>query len=183
MSLRFPVFLLLLVIVPQFAFSQPPALQRVREQFLGMDATGKDALSLYVSLKKYDLSKSPVLLAYRGACSAASAGAVSGVWDKLSYFNQGKDELEKAVRLDPQDPEIRFLRLATQLNAPSFLGYSGDVSTDKSFLLKKLTSIPGDSPNAYLYVRICRFMLAQAKPDATARRILEQNILKFNTDH
>ncbi|MFN8135695.1 MAG: hypothetical protein U0Z17_10920 [Bacteroidales bacterium] len=34
---------------------------------------------LYKSLEKYDLSKDPLMLAYRGAASAASAGTVSGV--------------------------------------------------------------------------------------------------------
>ncbi|MEI8046502.1 MAG: hypothetical protein WCI92_03915 [Bacteroidota bacterium] len=147
-----------------------------------MDKTKDGALNLYKSLENADLSRDPVMLAYRGASSAASAGSVSGVRVKLEYFNRGKSELEKAVGLKHLDAEIRFLRLATQLNAPGFLGYSGDIRSDKSIILNTLTSVNANHPNAYLYLRICRFMLAHVKLDDSEINTVNQLIVKFNTN-
>jgi hypothetical protein len=112
--------------------AQQISIDKVRNQFFAWDKTEDGALKLYKLLEKADLGKDPVMLAYRGASSAASAGSVSGVRNKLAYFNRGKSELEKAVSLKHLDAEIRFLRLATQLNAPGFLGYTGDIKNDKA---------------------------------------------------
>jgi hypothetical protein len=161
--------------------AQQPSLEKVREQFFAWDKTKDGALKLYTSLEKADLTKDPVMLAYRGASSAASAGSVSGVRKKLEYFNRGKSELEKAVSLKHLDAEIRFLRLATQINAPGFLGYTGDIKNDKALIIQLLTSVDADHPNAYLYLRICRFMLAYAELDASEKNTLNQLIVKFNT--
>lgn len=161
--------------------AQQPSLEKVRDQFFAWDKTEDGALKLYKLLEKADLTNDPVLLAYRGASSAASAGSVSGVRNKLAYFNRGKSELEKAVSLKHLDAEIRFLRLATQLNAPGFLGYTGDIKGDKSIIINTLNSVNGNHPNAYLYLRICRFMLAHAELDASEKTTVNQLIVKFNT--
>ena len=161
--------------------AQQPSLENVRDQFFAWDKTEDGALKLYKSLEKADLSKDPVMMAYRGASSAASAGSVSGVRNKLAFFNRGKSELEKAVSLKHLDAEIRFLRLATQVNAPGFLGYAGDIKNDKALLIQLLTSVNANHPNAYLYLRICRFMHDHAKLDDSEKNIVNQLIVKFNT--
>ena len=161
--------------------AQQPSIEKVREQFFAWDKTEDGALKLYKTLEKADLSKDPVLMAYRGASSAAAAGSVSGVKNKLAYFNRGKSELEKAVSLKHLDAEIRFLRLATQLNAPGFLGYTGDIKNDKSIIINTLNSVSANHPNSYLYLRICRFMLAHAELDSSEKNTVNQLIVKFNT--
>ena len=161
--------------------AQQLSIDNVREQFFAWDKTEDGALKLYKTLEKADLSKDPVMMAYRGASSAAAAGSVSGVKNKLAYFNRGKSELEKAVSLKHLDAEIRFLRLATQLNAPGFLGYTGDIKNDKSIIINTLNSVSANHPNSYLYLRICRFMLAHAELDSSEKNTVNQLIVKFNT--
>lgn len=179
---RFVIFILLISFTVAFKLSaQQLEVATVRDQFFTMEKTEEGALKLYASLEKYDLTKDPVLLAYRGAASAASAGSVSGVRKKLEYFNRGKSELEKAVKIKTLDAEIRFLRLATQINAPGFLGYSGDIKNDKSIIINTLTAVNANHPNAYLYLRICRFMIDYAELDASEKTNVNQLIVKFNT--
>jgi len=161
--------------------AQQLQIEKVRDQFFTMDKTEDGALKLYELLEKPDLSKDPLLLAYRGAASAASAGSVSGVRMKLEYFKRGKAELEKAVSLKHLDAEIRFLRLATQVNAPGFLGYTSDIKNDKSIIINTLTSVNANHPNAYLYLRICRFMLAYAGLNTSEKNTVNQLVVKFNT--
>lgn len=60
---------------------------------------------------------------------------------KWNLFKDGKKILESAIASDPNNIELRYLRLTIQSNVPSFLGYSGKIETDKAFLLSKLNSI------------------------------------------
>ena len=57
---------------------------------------------------------------------------------KLSYFQEGKQLLEKAIENAPENIELRFLRFSTQCHAPHFLNYHGKLLEDKIFLLKTL---------------------------------------------
>jgi len=180
------VFRMLLVVLLPFLIAnkettaQTFSVEKVREQFFSMNKTKDGALQLFKSLENAYLDKSPVLLAYRGASSAASAGTISGVRKKLEYFSKGKEELEKAVELKPLDAEIRFLRLATQVNAPAFLGYNGDIKADKSIIIETFRSVAANHPNAYLYQRICSFMIEHAKLDPNEKIIVNQFIVKFS---
>ena len=161
--------------------AQKVSIASIREAYFKLDETGEGAMAIYKSLEKMNLSENTVLLAYRGASKAAAAGAVDGVWNKLSYFSDGKSELEKAVSKNPSDVEIRFLRLATQVNAPGFLGYNDEIDTDKAMILKTLSSLPGNHSNAYLYQRICRFILLETELSPSEKSTVNQLIVKFNT--
>lgn len=121
------------------------------------------------------------MLAYRGAASAAAAGSADGVRKKLEFFNRGKGELDKAAGMKPLDAEIRFLRLATQINAPGFLGYTSDIKSDKALIINTLSSVPANHPNAYLYQRICSFMLTHANLEATEKTTVNQLLVKFKS--
>jgi hypothetical protein len=174
------IILLIFFIGIQYLNAQQVSIEMVRDQFLNFDKSVDGPLKLYKLLENVDLTKDPVLLAYRGASSAAAAGSVSGVRKKLDYFNRGKGELEKAVSMKPLDAEIRFLRLATQLGAPGFLGYSADKKNDKAMIINTLSSVPANHSNAYLYQRICSFMLLHADLSANEKATVNQLLIKFN---
>jgi hypothetical protein len=163
----------------QILNAQQISVEKVRDMFFDISKSKDGALKLYQSLENINLDNTFVLLAYRGASSAAAAGSVSGVQNKLEYFNRGKGELEKAVGLKPLDAEIRFLRLATQVKAPVFLGYHSDVKSDKAIILKTLGSVPANHPNAYLYHRICSFLLVHTQLESSEKATINQLLVKF----
>jgi len=76
----------------------------------------------------------PVFLAYLGAYQTIWANHVFNPLSKLSTFNKGKKNIQKAVTMDSNNVEIRFIRYSIQKNAPRFLGYSSDLATDKKFI-------------------------------------------------
>jgi len=139
--------------------AQQVPVDKEREQYFAMKETKDGALNLFFRLKPLDLARFPILLAYRGAASTASAGSAGGVFKKLRSFSDGRSELEQAVNLRPGDPEIRFLRLATQLNAPAFLGYNAAVEDDKNQIINSMCQLNPNDSNAYLYYRISEFLL------------------------
>jgi hypothetical protein len=83
----------------------------------------------------------PIYLAYLGAYQTIWANHVINPFGKLSTFNKGKKNLQKAVAMDDDNIEIRFLRYSIQKNAPKFLGYSSDLSSDKKFIESHLDEV------------------------------------------
>lgn len=69
------------------------------------------------------------------------ANHVFNPYSKLSYFKKGKDLLEKAIKADKTNVELRFLRLSAQTKSPSFLGYDDHIAVDKKFLKQSLPQI------------------------------------------
>lgn len=85
-----------------------------------------------------DVSQNNLLLGYFGAVELGMARHVPNVFKKMSYFNDGKQKLEQAITEDPENIELRFLRLTIQTHLPAFLGYGQNKEDDKAFVLKYL---------------------------------------------
>lgn len=155
-------FILSLLLSLQFlpAKSQP-ALEQIRADFfeIGNDSCG--ALQLFESLKNENYS-SPLIRAYAGASEAAAATCVKGAFNKLEYFSRGKKNLEAAIEMDSKNAEIRFLRFATQANAPNFLEYD-NIKEDKALILEQLPALLKQDSNHDFWLKAADFMLASEK--------------------
>jgi hypothetical protein len=75
---------------------------------------------------------------YNAAGTILMANHTSWPNEKLSYFNQGKANLEKVIKEDPTNVELRYIRYNIQKNAPSFLGYTTNLKEDKSYIIKHI---------------------------------------------
>ena len=94
------------------------------------------------TMERADVTKNPVLLCYKGlACMMAAKEGINP-YTKLREFNRGKAMIQEAVKRDPQNAEIRFLRYGAQTNAPSFLNYNKNIQEDEDFLFENLASVP-----------------------------------------
>jgi len=85
--------------------------------------------------------KQPLLLGYKGSGTMMMAKHVFSPFSKLSYFKEGKQMLESAIKTDNKNFELRFLRFTAQTNVPSFLGYDSDIQKDKEFILTHFLQI------------------------------------------
>jgi hypothetical protein len=84
-------------------------------------------------------------LGYKGSGLMIMAKHSLNPYHKLNYFNAGKKLLEEAIKNDPENPELRYLRLAIQVNIPSFLNYTSDIKSDVDFLVKYVLSAKSTS--------------------------------------
>lgn len=131
---------LLLLLNSNASFVKPPQIEDVRSLYLQAAHEEKACRELLNMLTPYGPDKAPLLAGYK-ACSLMLMGKyVFNPLRKLSYFNNGKSLLEKAIKYQPGNTELRFLRFTVQSEAPAFLNYSDSLEADKRFLLK---SIPG----------------------------------------
>ena len=85
--------------------------------------------------------ESNVHLAYLGAFQTIWANHTLNPISKLSTFNKGKKNIDKAVKLSPNDVEIIFIRHSVQKNCPGFLGYNDNWIEDEKFLVKNRHNI------------------------------------------
>lgn len=132
-------------LISGFATSQN--LESIREQY--PQAINDVALTtrLYDALS--DVSETDaVLLAYKGAVATLKANFAKRVKDKKAYFTEGAQLIEAAVRAEPQNIEIRYIRLSVQENAPKFLKYNESIEADKAFILAHLPKVKTNSLKA-----------------------------------
>ena len=125
--------LILLICISSFSFGAD-----IRSDFhKGMFE--EDKLTSLSESKSY--GNSNLTKAYQGVSKTMLADYMCLPTSKLSYFNDGKSLLEKAITNEPKNPEYRYLRLLVQLNAPFFLGYNGKIDSDISFFSNNLASL------------------------------------------
>lgn len=126
-----------------FMFGNPPypELTELRALYY-QSATDKAAASkLQEMLSKVDDKSSELLICYKGVAEMMQAKYTLSPISKYRRFIKGKEFIESAVALDPENMEIRFLRFTIQTNLPSFLGYNDQITADKKILIKNLDQI------------------------------------------
>jgi hypothetical protein len=58
--------------------------------------------------------------------------------NKMLLFIEGRNELEKLIEKEPNNIELRYIRLAVQKIAPKFLSYRDNINEDRVLLLSHL---------------------------------------------
>lgn len=83
-------------------------------------------------------------LGYLGGLQTIRANHVFSPISKLNTFNKGKNNIEQAIKKDPNNAELRFIRLSVQKNAPFFLGYKSNIREDTELIKKNRSQIKSD---------------------------------------
>lgn len=126
-------------IVLAFLIAMVPSsdqLDRCRSLYFSLDQKdGAETFAVYCgSLDGH----TPILLAYKGCAQTVIAGDRFNPLTRYSLFTEGKEMIERAIKLAPHEAEIRMLRLGIQLNAPGFLGYNHNIDEDVHLILEAL---------------------------------------------
>ena len=80
--------------------------------------------------------------AFEGALMMKRAGLLSGPAKKLKEFKAGRIKLEGAIDKDQKNPELKFLRLIIQENAPGILGYNKELEEDHKYVVANFKTLP-----------------------------------------
>ncbi|MDC3104810.1 hypothetical protein OA521_00535 [bacterium] len=100
--------------------------------------------SLKTLLNSFE-NKNNIINAYIGANTLLYSKYFNNSFKKYSYFKEGKKMIEEAVKLDPDNLEIKFLRFINQTNAPWFLNYKSNIKDDYKFISSNLNLISDES--------------------------------------
>lgn len=107
-----------------------------------------DRAAFYAAMKsgsKEDIDKEIAALGdaepgYTGALIIRTAG-LPGAKARLKTFKDGKAKLEAGIAADPENAELRFLRLSIQERSPKIVGYKGKMDEDKAFVIKHFAQL------------------------------------------
>jgi hypothetical protein len=80
-------------------------------------------------------NKNKTLVAYKGASIVILAKFKKKVKDKVAQLKEGAKLIELAIASEPNNIEIRMIRLSIQENVPSMVNYRKNKKEDKMFLL------------------------------------------------
>ncbi len=126
-----------------------PGLDVVRTNYNKVVADKQLCGTMIEELKKTK-DNSATHLAYLGALQTIWSNHVFNPISKLNTFKEGRKNIEQAINKEPDNPELRFIRLSVQKNTPSFLGYKANVKEDTEFIKKNRHEI--DSPILHNYI-------------------------------
>ena len=154
--------------------------QQLRDGFLG-SMQSKGALESFTGrLEKIEV-KSPAQECYYGICYGLKTSYVDGLWSKIKLVNEAKSLLDHSIQRDPNDPELRFIRVTLEHYLPAFLGMSKDIQKDLAVIFAQPVFITDNAP---LKKKALEFLLASHRCSAEQNKILQLQLAELNkTQH
>ncbi len=114
------------------------------------------------------ITNDPICRVYFGAIKAVSAKFPFNPYTKLKRFNEGKTQIEKAVKGAPNSMEVRFIRFTIQSESPSMLGYQQNVESDRDFILAHVEDLKDNNLKHF----ICSYMIKSDRCTDTQKQTL-----------
>lgn len=102
------------------------------------------ALEKKIATSKQDVTQQ----AYLGTIQMKLSEFGKTPGDKLKQFKAGKALLETSIQAQPNNAELRFLRIIIQENAPKMLKYNNEISEDAAFIKKNYNHLPKEVKTA-----------------------------------
>lgn len=137
----FRILILMMVLGSGAVTAQDALLSDIRKNIEGVFKTEEVCLRLHQEFQSVDISQSNLLQGYKGGVLMGMARHHINPFKKMSFFGDGKNLIEGAITSEPENLELRFLRLTIQTNLPEFLGYSESKEKDKAFVLSGLEKV------------------------------------------
>ena len=115
-------------------------IEKIREIYFFSDKDENICDSISLLLKNMN-SENNLVLAYNGANTLLYCTKTNNVFKKFSYFEQGKYMIEQAIKNEPKNVEIKFLRYINQKNIPWYLNYKKNIKEDYKFIMQNINII------------------------------------------
>lgn len=134
------------------------------------------AQNFYNSTRNINTNSRPIMLGFKAIAELMMCKHLSNPLTKLGYFNKGRKHLEQAITLESNNPELRFMRFCTQVNAPDLLGYNASVKTDKVFLIEylKMEKKLAEKLDPSLYANVKKFLLNSSHCSIEEKNLIKQ---------
>lgn len=116
-----------------FLFVFNSNLDLIRKNYVEASKSKQHAEAFYNLVTKE--KETSVIAAYKGAAIALKAKFTSDKKQRKVWFVEGVTKLEKAIKEDSNNAEIRLIRLSIQENTPKILKYKYNITEDKNFII------------------------------------------------
>lgn len=146
------------------SFSNTPEITEIRKLYSSVVISESNAKEFALKLANIEKDDNKTLVAYKGASIVILSRYKKEIQEKSKNFKEGAKMVEFAVASDPNNIEIRMIRLSIQEKAPKIVNYNKNKKEDKEFLLDHYKKQSGN-----LKAHIKNFML-QSKSFSTAEK-------------
>lgn len=122
-------------------------------------------------------SNKPLVIGFIGALEALKAKHAWNPYKKMEHLNAAIVTLDKAIKAEPDNIEIRFLRYTVEYFVPAFLGYSKHIAEDKRVIISGIQQRKFTAQEVFLVENIIKFF-EERKECSASELVLMRNALK-----
>ncbi len=131
----------ILLITIFFGTTAKVDVQEIRDSYKVCNESKENADRFYELTKTALQNQGAIYEGYHGAALTLKASFSWNPFNKMSYFNKGKKMIDNAIQSEPNNIELRMIRLSIQSNAPRIVGYYKNIEEDKDFILKNVEDV------------------------------------------
>ncbi|TPG44614.1 hypothetical protein [Flavobacterium pectinovorum] len=135
-------------------FGGSPDLATVRKMYSSVTKSESNAKEFSAKLADVSDNDAKVLVAYKAASILLNSKFEKKLKDKMDRFKEGATLLESTIKSEPNNIEIRMIRLSIQENVPGITGYKKNIKEDKKYITEHY-----DEQNASLKEYLKDFIL------------------------
>ena len=117
-----------------FLFFQTSDLEALRNSYSKANTSNENAKN-FIELAEKKTSSEPVISAYKAAAKIMEAKVTTEKNKRKSFVKTGASDLESIIKNNPNNAELRVIRMSVQENIPKIVGYNKNLKEDKTFLI------------------------------------------------
>ena len=121
-------------------------------------------------------NKTALTVAYAGTLEALKAKHTWNPYNKIKYVKGSLKTMQKAVNMDKENLEIRFMRFSIEHFTPGFLGLSKNLNTDRKEIVKHYQNRNFGVADDALIKNVARFMIDSKRCTAEEIKTLQKYI-------
>ncbi|MCZ4225081.1 hypothetical protein [Pedobacter rhodius] len=119
-------------------------------------------------------NKTALVTAYNGTLEALKAKHSWNPYNKIKYVKASLKTMGKAVDMDKENMEIRFMRFSIEHYTPGFLGLSKDLTVDRQEIVKHYQNRNFGLADKDLIKNVAKFMIESKRCTAEEIKILKK---------
>jgi len=159
--------LILSLLTGLFLFFQGGDLETLRNAYSKANSSNESAKN-FIEIADKKTSSDPIITGYKAAADILEAKVTTEKNKRKSFVKSGATSLESVIKANPNNVELRLIRMSVQENIPKIVGYNKNLKEDKTFILSNYSK-----QNSALKTYIRKFAM-QSKTMTAA----EKNSLK-----
>lgn len=125
-----------------FSFFQSD-LESLRNSYSKANSSNENAKN-FIALAEKKSSSDPVISAYKSASKILEAKVTTEKNKRKSFVKSGATALESTIASNPNNIELRVIRMSIQENLPKIVGYNKNLKEDKTFLINNYSKQNAD---------------------------------------
>jgi len=150
-----------------FLFFQTSDLDALRNAYSKANLSNEGAKN-FIEFAEKSSSSDPLTKGYKAAAEILEAKVTTEKNKRKSFVKSGATDLEAVIKSNPNNVELRVIRMSVQENIPKIVGYSKNLKVDKTYILSNYSK-----QNTALKTYIRKFAMQSKTMTATEKNSLK----------